>query len=436
MFGSKLQNGVLWLLLAQATALYAQSNPTSAQMPSRTRLSQIGLTLAWWGQAMLNPSRDRVRYMVADEQFVFVQSSGGIVTAFDSETGKRMWAMQLGPADSPAFPAVSNDEYVMIVAGTQMYSIHKRTGDVIWEIPLAKQPSTAPAADNDQVYVGCIDGSVFAYNLRKVHQLFNENLLPQYIQSGLLWRFKTAKEVTTPPVTTGSFVNFASRDSSLYCVSAQQRKLIFQLETNQPVSAPLAEADGFVFLASEDTNLACVNMTNGRVLWDFVAGVPIRKKPQVIGDQVYVLPQRNGMYCLSRENGEQLWWNSQVTEFLAASSQLVYGSDSLGNVLLIARDNGATLGGLPYRFFPVRVSNFKTDRLFLATESGLVISIREEEIEFPLYHLHPNRRPILPVLASENPEDDEPKAEKPAAEEPAGQDPFKTESKTSPSPFQ
>ena len=73
-------------------------------------------------------------------------------------------------------------------------------------------------------------------------------------------------------------------------------------------------------------------------------------------------------------------------------------SDALGNVVIIDREDGAPVGALPLRKFKVRLTNDRTDRLFLATESGLVVSIRDQSREFPLFHKYPERRPIVPIL--------------------------------------
>ena len=76
-------------------------------------------------------------------------------------------------------------------------------------------------------------------------------------------------------------------------------------------------------------------------------------------------------------------------------------SDSLGNIVIVDRNDGSPVGALPLRDFKVRVSNDRTDRMYLATESGLVISIRDKNREFPIYHKYPERRPILPLFGDD-----------------------------------
>ena len=113
----------------------------------------------------MNPAREKVRHISLDEEHLYMQSSGGVTTAFDNETGKRLWAVQLGRRDLPSYPAVSNGDQVLIVNGIQMFVLDKFTGEIQWEIRLPKQPSTSPAMDDRKVYVGMLDGSIFAFDI-------------------------------------------------------------------------------------------------------------------------------------------------------------------------------------------------------------------------------------------------------------------------------
>lgn len=391
------------LLLAAPSLSQAQRSSFGPRLPSQRLLSRYGLERGWWGQATLNPSRDTVRYFTVDEENVYVQATSGVVTAFDNESGRRLWAVQLGRRDLFSYALASNEEFALVAVGMQLFALDKYSGDLLWEIRLPAHPSTSPAMDEKYVYIGTLDGSVYAFSLRKIHELFNENLLPQWSHETLVWRYKTAKSITTPPISTGRVVDFASQDNLLYSVSADEREQIFLFETDAPVSAPMVRSEGLLYMASEDFNFYCLNAENGRVRWEFVSGLPVRQAPVVIGPHVFLLPDRGGMYCLSKTSGSQIWWQPKGTEFLAATPELVFMSDSLDNVVMLDRRDGAPLGALPMRYFKKRVANDRTDRLFLASESGLVISIRDQNREFPLYHKHPERRPIMPMFAEETP---------------------------------
>ncbi len=400
-------------LLTLSNAALAQRQATGKLLPTQVQLSHFGLERAWWGQATLNPSRDKVRHVAIDEDLVYVQASSGVTTAFNSETGERLWATQLGRFDQPSFPAVSNEDLALIVVGSTMYGVDKLSGKTVWTLVLPGQPSTGPSVDDNQVYVGTLDGSVYAFSLKKIRQLYREQRLPQWSHEALVWRYQAGKEVTSPPIVTGRVVNFASRDGSLYSVSAPDRKLLYQLQTDAPIVAPLARSGKIQYMASEDNTFYALNVENGKVHWEFTSGLPIRRAPFAIANDLYITPDRGGMYCLEAATGTQRWWQPSLTRFLAVAGGSMFGSDDDGNLIKVSRANGAISGSFPLRVFTIRVSNDRTDRLYLSTESGLIIALRQKGELLPVFHKFPDRLPIVPLVT---PEEAAAEEAKPAAE--------------------
>lgn len=388
-------------LLALSCQSFGQSLNTERQIPTQQMLSRFGLERAWWGQATLNPSRDKVRHVSIDEEMVYVMSTSGVVTAFDSENGQKRWAALLGRYDQPGFPVVSNESLALVVMGSTLYAIEKHTGKTLWTLVLPGQPSTAPGVDDQQVYVGMLDGSVYAFSLRKVRQLYQEQRLPEWSAEAMTWRASAEKEITSPPVPSGRTVSFCSRDGSLYSVVASNKQLIYQLETDGAIVAPMATSGKIQYIASEDNTLFAINAQNGRMLWNFTRGLPIRRAPHVVGNDLYVTPDRGGMYCLNAIDGTQRWWQGSLISFIAVVGDAVFASDVDGNLIRATRAEGGISGVLPMRSFSVRVANDRTDRIFMSTESGLVIGLRKRGETIPVYHKFPDRLPILPEITPE-----------------------------------
>jgi len=494
----------LFVLVLCSAAAVAQYNSLRTVLPTKRMLAPHGLERAWWNQATINPSRDVIRHLVADEHVVIVQSRSGVVTVFDAENGKKLWAVRVGRVDAVSFPAVTNDDLMLIVTGTQLFALTKFDGNMIWRIRLPSTPSTSPEIDDDQVYFGARDGSVYAFDLRKIRQFYEEGLLPQWSAQTRAWRYKAFKEVTTPPISTGRVINFASKGRSLYSVTKTDRKLVWQFETDSQISAPMTQSNGSLFLPSEDFKLYCLNIENGRTRWVYNTGLPIRKPPTAIGNNVFLTPANGGLHVITpqtakkwevviantlaageqieisvngnpfttmvtdetgppdiadllaktintdnlegvsvdastgngvmiittgpaadvsakvtkngnpvegkvgirsyvRYAGSRLWWKARITDFVAASPTRVYATDRFGSLIILAREDGATIASLPLRAFSVRIANGRTDRIFIAKPSGLVACIRESDIEYPLYYKFPDRRPILPELAPNPP---------------------------------
>lgn len=397
------------VLLVAAVPALAQAPPQG--LPGRNLLDRFGLERAWSNQATIDVRSDVVRHLVADEDVVIVQSRFGLITVFDAQSGVKLWDGQVARDNQYSYPAVTNADTLFIVIGSTLYARGKFDGDERWSLRLPHVPSTSPTADNERMYVGALDGSVYAFDLALIERLQREGRLHQYRDEATVWRYKTSGEIIAAPVADEKRVVFASKTGSLYAVTPNSRDLAFQFETNVAASAPLDIVSGAdptldtIYYAAGDTNFYALRASNGTTRWLYVAGSPIREKPHPIGDSVFLVPVGAGMYDLDAANGRVRWWVPSARQFIAASPTRVFASDEGGGVSVIGREDGAVLGTLPLLNFPIRFQNERTDRLYLCSTSGLVTCLREEGAELPIYHRYPERRPIVPLFPGQGPED-------------------------------
>lgn len=380
-----------------ATPLFAQG--LRAELPSDLALGRLGLQRGWWAQASIDPVQDRVKYLLSDEQVTVVQTVTGLVTVIDNANGRRRWTVQVGDPNELRFAAVTNERLVLVISGTQMYALDKRTGDVAWQVEVPTAASAPPGMDDRYAYVGSVNGTVYAYDLKFLDQLTNNPLRSKDAFKSLKWQYKTGARIVYPPVSTGAVVVVASTDASLYGFDAQKRKLLFQFETDQPLSAPITQVGHLIFVASADRKAYCLDAETGQIKWELLSGLNLRQAVRVVGDHVFLRPEGYGLRCLSLSRASQIWTNRQALSFLAATPAVVYASDSLGNVLLLDQKDGHQLGAFSMRLFPIRVANDRTDRMYFASSRGLVVCVREREREFPLFHKNPEKKPVLPDVA-------------------------------------
>ena len=127
-------------ILISGTAGMAADEP-SADAPVADEAAVPPLVQLWEAQAVLNVERDKVAHIVNDEDVVFVQSTAGIITALNAETGREMWTAQVGRTDEVAMPATSNASIVMIVVGPALYALDKFSGKELFSYRLPSQPS-------------------------------------------------------------------------------------------------------------------------------------------------------------------------------------------------------------------------------------------------------------------------------------------------------
>lgn len=397
----------LVLVVAAVTSAEAQVGRSAMTRPTRNVLNQYGLERLWWNQATMDPSRETVEYLTADEELTYVQSSGGMITAFDNQSGRRLWTLLLGRGDERNFRVASNARTAFVVSGLKLYALDKRTGEQIWEIRLPSAPATGAGIGEDRAFVGALNGRVYGINLKPVRQLYREGILSQRRHEVITWEYSAGNRVTTTPVVSGNVVTFASSDGLLHGVHTGRSQLRFQSESDGDVTAQPTLADGALYVARDlpDAKVRSIRPERGgRQVWEQPVGETVRKPPRKVGNQVFVCTPVGGMMALDTQTGNVQWRQPRIRQFVAATPSRVYGSDDVSNLVILSRQDGSVQGVLPLRQYSVRVSNDLTDRLILATSRGSVVCLRERGRELPIYHKHPERRPLLPEFVDEESE--------------------------------
>jgi len=403
----------------------AAVSASANDLPQAADLARYGLKMAWWGWAAIDSGREKVDFVTNDEEMVFVRSTTGIITAFDAETGRKAWATLVGRPDQQSFAPVSNAGQLLVAVGMNLVAVDKRQGEVLWELKLPKHPSAPPAVDDEQVYIGMVDGSVYGFDLKITRSLHDQRKLPEFSHLAQLWRYQTPSEIVSPPISTSRTVCFASSSGSFYSVQARGQKLIFQFETDAKIVTPLGRNENSILLASEDSRMYCLNQDNGQYRWAFTSAHPIRQQPRFFGNRVYVTPETVGTYALNADTGGLLWNQpqEQARQILMVGQSRLYAFNAQKEIVIVQASDGRVVGKLPYRNFVKSPTNDRTDRMFLVSQEGLVVCLKERDSAIPTYHLHPERRPILPEITPEEgmeaPAEESPPTDPPAEEEPA-----------------
>lgn len=416
-----------WLGVSEAAA---QGNPLAPLLPTNSQLSRLKLTRMWWGSATTNAARDKLIFLTLDDTLLFAHSSSGILNCFDSETGRKLWASSLGGQDEPAFAPVSNDTLVIIVSGSSLFALNKMTGDVVWEFPLPNSPSTSPIIDETQVYLGTSDGSLMAFDLNELAKRFNKRLTVESAGMAIRWKYKITANIYSQPVSSGDLISFAGTNRTTYTVS-RGRDLRYTFDTPVSVSAGLASNRGILYVCTGDARIFALDVVTGALRWQTVVGSAIYETPRLIQDDLFVSPEEIGMFRFRARDGAEIWDRPArgVEKFVGATPDAVFGSDRAMNLVRLSRQTGEIQGSLPLNRFTLRVANDLTDRLYMATPTGMIIALREPGRELPLFFKFPERLPIMPEFApeeaveppasEEKPSEEKPAEEKPAEEKPA-----------------
>ncbi|MCA9057423.1 MAG: PQQ-binding-like beta-propeller repeat protein, partial [Planctomycetaceae bacterium] len=430
---SLVQSAVVTVLLTVAAS---SSGQESRDLKG---LGDLKLEQRWVSQATLNVRRDHVNWISNDEDIIFVQSSGGVLTALNAENGRKLWARQLGRADEFVYAPVSDTQLVLITSGPVLYAFDKFTGDEKFEYRLPMQPSAPPAlvhddsavatgADNGPLgsaavrdrycYIPMSDGSLYAYNLANLEYLKRFGKLPPLAERAFSWRFLTASPIRFAPVVGNENIAFGTDQGSLHGLSA--RSVVpgttnFELITNHPIATPLTfverlEGEYCVF-ATDAGRIFCLMLSdNGRQVWARALARPISGKMIAVDDDLFVATQGDGLHVISLSQGAPrisdsgAWINSDARAVRAITGGFVYAVDSSNRLLQIDRETGTTLKHLDLHEYSMGIQNEVTDRLYFVTSSGRVLCLGVQGEDFATYHQNPERRPIMPEVPEKEPQ--------------------------------
>ena len=104
----------------------------------------------------------------------------------------------------------------------------------------------------------------------------------------------------------------------------------------------------------------------------------------------------------------------------------MYGFDTTGQLVVLDIESGARLDSLYTGPLPVRLSNDQTDRIYFASETGLIQCLHELELSEPLLHnqMTPPQRPARQEAVQEGLPQQRPAEDRPAQPGAPEADPF------------
>lgn len=403
---------IAWLAAASAHA----ARPTDALVPQHVA-QRYGLTRAWAARIELDPSRGRLTHLAFDSGLLLAQTDQGAVHVLDAETRRTLWVAHIGrPGKTTTAPA-ANKKYVAATNGGRVYLFDRDTGRKIWDKKLASVPSAGPAIGRDRLYVPLGTGVLTAYRLPAPNR--EETPTEQAFKDYPL-NYRGTGIADAPPVVTRGSVFWGTDAGNIYGVNPDNLKAQFRVKTRAAVLARVTFRLPYIYACSRDGYVYCIRDERGTIRWQFSVGSPIVDQPMVTGDGVYVIPEIGGLYKLAPDTGDVRWVASGADQFVAASPTRVYTADRAGRMLIFDARNGGRVGWLPTEGCPIKVFNRDNDRVYLATDTGLIQCLRETQLAEPAWNTD-----ATSASADDGDEDaaepKKPESDKPASDEP---DPF------------
>jgi len=401
---------------------------------------QHGLTRPWFTRVLMDSSRARIRNIVLQQGTLFVQTDTAMLHAIDAETGQTLWYARVGKPGYPSLGPAANKRLVAVVNGTTIYVLDRQNGKLLWERKCETLPGAGPALSEQRVYIPMVNGQVHSYRLQALLTPAERLALLEKEKAETEQAEQSETQAQTPPAKSqqpsGETVPFRLEKRALRPLVCQsygrvmieplvtrqtpgeeyvawgtdrgylfvgfiQRfrqdrfPMLYRLETQgrisvkpsyRPPDPTVPGASGLIYITSQDGHVYAVREKDGSLLWRFSAGQPMAQPAVVIDDRIYAATELGGMYCLDAQKGTRIWWTPSIMQFVAASRQRLYTVDDLERLCILDVTSGAQLDAINVQQLPIRLLNDQTDRIYLATEDGLIQCLREIELAEPIEH--------------------------------------------------
>ncbi len=431
------------LLFLSGTTAWAQHFRvyTEPSVPRNETLAKLDLVLGWRTYLPLDGRHDgmyTVQVTEPEGKQILIQARSGAIFSLDAETGALQWRAHLPNDYSTALPLGYNAKYVFAVTGANLSAFSRTTGVLEWEVMMPGGSSAAPVADDERIYLTLGSGKMATYLLPRPPSASTVVLAPApgvktegplidpnkplppngpypnatmgsgelrrlifgspftrvgspfggrggKVTTHKLWEYSAESRIEMTPLLTPSLVFLGGYTGTLYALNKFDGQALYRFAAGPPLTAQLGQYDLLAYVASQDYTVYAMDIVPGRTLWRFAGGGPIVAKPAVDDENVYVTPEGVGLYRIGREHGEILWRHTNAERFLASDKRLVYASDRLGRLLVLDRGTGNQLGILQEaQNFVFPIANEFTDRVYLASNDGLVISVHDRRHAKPV----------------------------------------------------
>ena len=232
------------------------------------------------------------------------------------------------------------------------------------------------ASDRGELYVGSIgimtrDSFALLYQIQISPAGFHFNGL-----SGALAEQTDGRDVTSQPLYLPQQIVKKSEPADSDTES----------ENTEDGNAEDENIPGMVIVGTAAGYVLAINERSGSILWRYVASDPVYERVAAVGDQVYACSDTGGMHCIDIRTGHKKWFTPGIVQFIASSNNRVYAKNSLREIAILDRTNGNVLSVFSAIPFDYLIFNVDSDRIILATETGLFQCLHEQELIKPLKH--------------------------------------------------
>ncbi len=205
-----------------------------------------------------------------------------------------LWEHKVNQGAFEGTPAITGGKNKTVYLGDldgSLFALNLDTGKVLWEYKVEIGFVTAPAVKDDQIYIGDIDGIFYCLDLK----------------GELVWKHQTNAEINSSANFYGSNVLFGSQDTKLYALDKKTGKVAWELETADQVRCSATVVDNRAFVAGCDGGLHIIDLDTGKEVSSVDIQSPTGVTPAVMRDTVFVGTEQAGFFAIDWKTAKVKW---------------------------------------------------------------------------------------------------------------------------------
>ena len=409
-----------FLLLAVASAAVLPTRVLGQSCLAGTAADEFtadaaGLSREWILQLPYVASGYSLEQVVVGDGLVVAQTNDGTVHAVQAapwgdtappagspRPGSLLWSQRVGTSGGQVTRAGIGPDLVVIPHERGLFALERSTGHPRWHEPFSQSASGGAAVIGNWVYVPNSAGTVNRYAVHplrhapeetnadakrsaaktgkkaatktKAKRKRKESLAPVAIHAG------GSDDVEIAPLPLVNGVLWCTSDGLLVTPQPSEldwRRLEFSLE-NPPAGSPVVR-DRSIFATTTAGDLARIDLPTSakelQLAWHTVLPGPAFSGPFLSGDTVVVSLGDLGIAAYSAETGAELWQTCLTGKILMIGGGRVWLVDELGKLSAFDLADGSPRERLCLGPFTLPVVNIHSDRLLLASPSGMLVSL-------------------------------------------------------------
>ena len=330
---------------------------------------------------------------VTEDGRIFALDADSVVSAYDTERGKRLWRRALRPENEEEGAlggglAIDAGTLYVTTGYGYVHALDPATGEPRWQRRIGPPLRGAPTVGTGRVFVITYDNQLHALAADDGRTLWQHSGIPE--DAGLVGSPSAALEGTTvvAPYTSGElFALRVDNGRALWSDQLIRNSRLTPLASLSEIRGSPVIDQGVVLALSHSGRIAATDLASGTRLWDSdIGGV---ETPWVAGSFIFLITSQSELVCLEGRSGRVRWVTElqryedeedkrdpiQWTGPLLASDRLIALS-SHGFAVSISPYTGKLLGQfkLPAgsRIAPIAADG----TIYVLTDSGQLLALR------------------------------------------------------------